>query len=66
MKTAHGVQIGGERIRVSGLKLFDQAFYIGGNDLFRRLPWLRLFWGFIDGGDEVGGGSLSWGVSSLA
>jgi hypothetical protein len=23
--------------------LFDEALYVGGNDLFGGLPWLRLF-----------------------
>jgi hypothetical protein len=41
-----------------------EALHIGGDDLFRSLPWLRLFGVFADGGDGAGGGLH--GVSSLA
>jgi hypothetical protein len=32
-----------EGLTMSGLQLLDEVFYIGGNDLFRCLPLLRLF-----------------------
>src|SRR5580698_3290821 len=56
MEAAHRVEIGGERIAVPCLKLLDEALHVGGDDLFRGLPWLRLFGVFADGGDAAGGG----------
>ena len=46
-------EVGGERIAVSCLQLLDEALDVGGDDLFRRLPLLRLFGvlgGRVDGG----------------
>ena len=64
MEAAHGVEIGGERIAVSCFELFDEGLHVGGDNLFRGLPWLRLFGVFANGGDGADGGLH--GVSSLA
>ena len=53
MESAHRVEVGGQCIAVPCLKLLDEGFDIGGDDLFRRLPLLLLFGvlgGMVDGG----------------
>jgi hypothetical protein len=48
VESAHGVQVGRECITTSGFQLLDEVFYIGGDDLFRCLPLLRLFGVWVD------------------
>ena len=55
MESAHRVEVGGERIGVSGLQLLDKALDVGGNDVFGSLPLLRLFEVFADGGNGAVG-----------
>jgi hypothetical protein len=59
MESAHGVQVCGERIAFSCLKLFNQALHIGGNHFLSGLPWLRLFGVFVDTGN-AGVGVHGW------
>ena len=49
VEAAHGVEVGGECIAVSCLKLLDKALDVGGDDFFGGLPLLRLFGVFADG-----------------
>ena len=54
MKTAHGVEVGGERLGVSSFQLLDEAMDVGCDDVLGGLPLLPLFRVFADGGE--GGG----------
>ena len=65
VKSAHRVEVGGERIGVSGLQLLDKALDVGGDDLFRGLPLLRLFGVFAGRGDGAGGGCAVHGCFLL-
>jgi len=56
VKAAHRVEVGGEGVGVSGLKLLYEALDVGGDDLFCGLPLLRLLRVFAGGCDGVGGG----------
>jgi len=61
VKSAHRREVGGQPLRVSGLKLLDQKLDVGGNDFFRRLRraervrgsgrllwwWLTSSWGLL-------------------
>ena len=55
MESAHCVQVGGECVGLPGLQLLDKALDVGGDKLLCRLPLLRLFNVFADGGDSAGG-----------
>src|SRR6185437_5796398 len=55
VKAAHGVEVRRESIAVTCLQLRDQFLDVGGDDLFRGLPLLRLFGIWGGGGDGVHG-----------
>ena len=61
VKTAHRVEVGGERFRVSCLQLLDEALDVGSNGFLGSLPF-----GFLAADGSGAGGCVLHGLCSFA